>query len=145
MKFNGCRKICVQKLLYDCFTLSHKIFTVYSATHVSSMARSRKRTVICRLTFLCAFTAMLGTLYLTFSPDPLVSPTRLRLVIPGRDHSSTDGCEDGYTDDHRLAVIVPFRDRFEELLEFVPHMNRFLCKQKIWHRMIIVNQVDALR
>lgn len=88
---------------------------------------------------------MLGTLYLTFSPDPLVSPTRLRLVIPGRDHSSTDGCEDGYTDDHRLAVIVPFRDRFEELLEFVPHMNRFLCKQKIWHRMIIVNQVDALR
>lgn len=114
-------------------------------TAVASMARSWKITVIWRLTFLCAFAAVLGTLYLTLSPDPLPTRSTWRLRIPERDRSLTDGCEDGFTDEHRLAVIVPFRDRFEELLEFVPHMNRFLCKQKIRHRMIIVNQVDALR
>ena len=46
---------------------------------------------------------------------------------------------------HKLAVIVPFRNRFEELLEFVPYMHRFLTKQKIRHRIFVVNQADSLR
>jgi len=46
---------------------------------------------------------------------------------------------------HKLAVVVPFRDRFEELLEFVPHMEQFLTKQNIDHTIIVVNQVDSLR
>lgn len=45
----------------------------------------------------------------------------------------------------RLAVIVPFRDRFEELLKFVPHMNKFLSEQKIPYHIFIVNQVDRFR
>lgn len=45
----------------------------------------------------------------------------------------------------KLAVIVPFRDRFEELLQFVPHMNRFLGNQKIPHHIFVVNQVDRFR
>lgn len=44
----------------------------------------------------------------------------------------------------RLAVIVPFRDRFEELTEFVPHMHRFLLNQGIMHDIFIVNQVNLL-
>ncbi|GIY95324.1 beta-1,4-galactosyltransferase 7 [Caerostris extrusa] len=46
---------------------------------------------------------------------------------------------------HRLAVIVPFRDRFEELLQFVPHIHHFLNKQKVKHTIYIINQVDKLR
>lgn len=44
---------------------------------------------------------------------------------------------------HRLAIIVPFRNRFEELQEFVPHMHSFLSAQKINHEIFIINQVDG--
>lgn len=46
---------------------------------------------------------------------------------------------------HRLAIIVPFRDRFEELMEFAPHLHTYLNEQKIRHKIFIVNQVDILR
>ncbi|CAH2059062.1 unnamed protein product, partial [Iphiclides podalirius] len=45
----------------------------------------------------------------------------------------------------RLAVIVPFRDRFEELLEFVPHMYRFLKKQNIPFDIFVIQQKDNNR
>ncbi|XP_053769055.1 beta-1,4-galactosyltransferase 7 isoform X1 [Desmodus rotundus] len=46
---------------------------------------------------------------------------------------------------HRLAVLVPFRERFEELLVFVPHMHRFLSRKKIPHHIYVLNQVDHFR
>ncbi|KAJ8965279.1 hypothetical protein NQ314_004242 [Rhamnusium bicolor] len=46
---------------------------------------------------------------------------------------------------HRLAVLVPFRERFEELLEFVPYVHNFLNNQQINHDIFILNQVDAYR
>ncbi|KAL4232083.1 Beta-1 [Mactra antiquata] len=46
---------------------------------------------------------------------------------------------------HKLAVIVPFRDRLEELLEFVPHIHTYLNKKHIRHKIIVVNQADTLR
>ncbi|XP_048584719.1 beta-1,4-galactosyltransferase 7 isoform X2 [Nematostella vectensis] len=46
---------------------------------------------------------------------------------------------------HVLGVVVPYRNRFEELLEFVPHMNKFLSEKKIRHRIFIMNQVDKHR
>lgn len=46
---------------------------------------------------------------------------------------------------HKLAVIVPFRDRFEELLDFAPHLHQFLNKQKIRHKIFVINQIDSLR
>lgn len=46
---------------------------------------------------------------------------------------------------HKLAVIVPFRDRFEELLQFAPHIHKFLNSQKIRHIIYVINQVDNLR
>nr|XP_033782922.1 beta-1,4-galactosyltransferase 7 [Geotrypetes seraphini] len=46
---------------------------------------------------------------------------------------------------HRLAVLVPYRQRFEELLAFVPHLHGFLGRQKVRHRILILNQVDRLR
>jgi xylosylprotein 4-beta-galactosyltransferase len=45
--------------------------------------------------------------------------------------------------EHRLAILVPFRDRFEELLLFVPHMQKFLEKQNIDHHIFILNQVEC--
>ena len=46
---------------------------------------------------------------------------------------------------HKLAVLVPFRDRFDELLQFVPHMTNFLKKQGVTHHIFILNQVDRYR
>lgn len=46
---------------------------------------------------------------------------------------------------HQLGVVVPYRDRFEELLEFVPHMHNYLNAKKVKHKIYIVNQVDKHR
>ncbi len=46
---------------------------------------------------------------------------------------------------HKLAVVVPFRDRFEEMLEFVPHIHAFLNRQNVTHEIWIINQVDKHR
>ncbi|XP_072378593.1 beta-1,4-galactosyltransferase 7 [Diabrotica undecimpunctata] len=46
---------------------------------------------------------------------------------------------------HKLAVLVPYRERFEELMEFVPYMHNFLNKQKIAYDIIVLNQVDQYR
>ena len=46
---------------------------------------------------------------------------------------------------HKLCLLVPFRDRFDELMLFVPHMGNFLKLQNIDFSIIIVNQVDMYR
>lgn len=50
-----------------------------------------------------------------------------------------------YSNNHKLAVVVPFRNRYEEMLEFVPHMHRFLTKQNVSHDIWIINQADTHR
>ncbi|KAK7584347.1 hypothetical protein V9T40_005310 [Parthenolecanium corni] len=50
--------------------------------------------------------------------------------------------EDGH---HKLCLIVPFRDRFEELLEFAPHITKFLDRQRVKHHITVVNQIDEFR
>ncbi len=50
-----------------------------------------------------------------------------------------------YDGPHQLAVVVPFRDRFEELLEFAPHIHSFLDRQRIRHQIWVVNQADRHR
>ena len=47
--------------------------------------------------------------------------------------------------DHKLCILVPFRDRFEELLEFAPYINKFLTKQNVDHEIYILHQVDKYR
>ncbi|OQV17268.1 Beta-1,4-galactosyltransferase 7 [Hypsibius exemplaris] len=48
-------------------------------------------------------------------------------------------------ENHHLAVIVPFRDRFDELLQFIPHITAFLTAQQIRHHIFVVNQADEFR
>ncbi|KAF2905097.1 hypothetical protein ILUMI_01081 [Ignelater luminosus] len=50
-----------------------------------------------------------------------------------------------YASPYKLAVLVPFRDRFEELLIFAPYIHNFLNAQHINHNIFILNQVDRYR
>jgi len=50
-----------------------------------------------------------------------------------------------YVSPYKLAVLVPFRDRFEELLIFAPYIHNFLNAQRINHHIFILNQVDDYR
>jgi xylosylprotein 4-beta-galactosyltransferase len=46
----------------------------------------------------------------------------------------------------RLAILVPFRDRFDELLAFVPYISKFLSKQKInQFKIYILTQSNKYR
>eukprot|EP00090_Calanus_glacialis_P047172 TRINITY_DN9643_c0_g1_i2.p1 TRINITY_DN9643_c0_g1~~TRINITY_DN9643_c0_g1_i2.p1 ORF type:complete len:330 (-),score=107.39 TRINITY_DN9643_c0_g1_i2:83-1072(-) len=47
--------------------------------------------------------------------------------------------------DHKLCIIVPFRDRFEELLEFAPYIKTFLNKQAVKNEVWVINQADKFR
>ena len=46
---------------------------------------------------------------------------------------------------HKLAIVVPFRDRFDELITFVPHISKFLRAKSIDFNIYIVNQIDEFR
>lgn len=59
--------------------------------------------------------------------------------------SQASAADDPSWGPHKLALIVPFRERFEELLVFVPFMHTFLNKKKIRHKILIINQVDHYR
>ena len=48
-------------------------------------------------------------------------------------------------DTHQLAVVVPFRDRYEEMIKFVPHIHKFLDRQKVKHQILVINQADRHR
>ena len=45
------------------------------------------------------------------------------------------------TGGHRMCILIPFRDRFEELTEFVPKITAFLKRQNVQHKIVVVNQV----
>ena len=44
---------------------------------------------------------------------------------------------------HKLGVIVPFRDRYEHLVEFKSKIVEYLNKQNIQYELIIIEQDDA--
>ncbi|XP_065071639.1 beta-1,4-galactosyltransferase 7-like [Rhopilema esculentum] len=89
-----------------------------------------------------------------FQPQPLISANKetknIIQIMNGNEKAQAPG-PDANNDNnivyspHHLAVIVPFRDRFEELQEFVPHMHRYLTRKGISHKIYIVNQADKHR
>ncbi|CAJ0941264.1 unnamed protein product, partial [Mesorhabditis belari] len=46
---------------------------------------------------------------------------------------------------HTLCVIIPFRDRYEELAVFAPYMDKFLNSQLVSHHFLVMNQTDPFR
>lgn len=41
---------------------------------------------------------------------------------------------------HKLSIIVPFRDRYEHLKEFIPYMKKYLSDRGIQFTIFIINQ-----
>lgn len=66
----------------------------------------------------------------------------IRLLSKSRQQQQHQG---GAESLHQLAVIVPFRNRYEEMMEFVPHIHNFLERQNVKHKIWIINQADAHR
>ena len=52
--------------------------------------------------------------------------------------SSPDVC----TANFNVAIIVPYRDRSDQLVVFLRHLHPFLRKQQLHYRIYIVNQAD---
>lgn len=46
---------------------------------------------------------------------------------------------------HQLAVVVPFRNRYDEMMEFVPHIHSFLTRQRVRHQIWVIDQADKHR
>jgi len=65
---------------------------------------------------------------------------------PAGNVNSEDDEDDGVDyGAHKLAIIVPYRNRFEELKDFVPHMKKYLKEKKIRNHIYIINQADNHR
>ena len=79
----------------------------------------------------------MGALGVNFKPIDVNKPPDEQL--------QRDAEADEINDSHQLAVLVPFRNRFEEMMVFVPHMHNFLNRQKVRHQIWIINQVDTHR
>ena len=60
---------------------------------------------------------------------------------PGR----LEAARNSSVDEHKLAIVVPFRDRFDELLLFVPHISKYLAAKSVTFKIYVVNQVDKFR
>lgn len=67
------------------------------------------------------------------------------LPVSRTHNSSRAKAVKGFGRSGRLAVVVPFRNRYEEMMEFVPYIHDFLLRQKVGHHIWVVNQVDNHR
>ncbi|KAG9509426.1 Beta-1,4-galactosyltransferase 7, partial [Fragariocoptes setiger] len=71
------------------------------------------------------------------------------LTTTSKQYSDSQKSNDKIVQAHsgkRMALVVPFHDRFDELLKFVPYISEFLHKQGITHfKIYVMNQVDNLR
>lgn len=46
---------------------------------------------------------------------------------------------------HHVCILVPFRDRLDELLQFAPRVAKFLDEQKVHFSIYVINQIDTFR
>ncbi|XP_014242162.1 xylosylprotein 4-beta-galactosyltransferase [Cimex lectularius] len=96
------------------------------------------KTVRFRYLFMCIFTTfLLGCAISLYS-----IPTGAKEVCECKEVVHEDK---EVNSEHTLGVVVPFRERLEELLEFAPHIRSFLNKQKVKHKIFVINQVDQYR
>ena len=73
-------------------------------------------------------------------------PPNFEFTMPAIQNSSPYGIlKRNSSSSHKLAIVVPFRDRYEEMMKFVPHMHSFLTKQNVSHHIWIISQVDSHR
>lgn len=82
-------------------------------------------------------------LFAMFSDDCHCNEKTTRNTVQAQRHLDKD--EHISSRKPKLAILVPFRDRFDELLQFAPHMQKFLDQQHIPHHIFVLNQVDRYR
>ena len=146
----------------------------YSALRRHSRNLMRQSTTLQKFILVCGTFLILSTLFIAYQlsscgPCPNC-PTRtlshgtprthidslppINVPLPQSDRAgANDNIRDGVEKEpdqsswgpHKMALIVPFRNRFEELLEFVPHMHSFLNLQRVRHQIFIINQADSYR
>ena len=80
----------------------------------------------------------------THSTSPVGGDTPLVNILLNNRDGFDDGDDESWGP-HKMALVVPFRDRFDEILEFVPHMHNFLNAQRVRHKIFIINQADLYR
>ena len=64
--------------------------------------------------------------------------TEVRNILQGGE-GSPGGCRAR----DNVAIIVPYRDRFSQLVVFLRHIHPFLSRQNIHYRIYIINQADS--
>lgn len=69
----------------------------------------------------------------------------LNHVTNTENHVTVRNQSDNEWGPHRLAVVVPLRGRWEELIQFVPHIHQFLNRQKVSHEIWVIIQIDKHR
>ncbi|XP_041368143.1 beta-1,4-galactosyltransferase 7-like [Gigantopelta aegis] len=116
------------------------------------------RRVLSRIILLCLCLTLVGVFLLAVYPlrdvaclcrqDTGAGLPGDQVVVPPSGHKTNTSA---HTTDiqssgsHSLAIIVPLRDRFEELMEFVSHMKQFLSAQNIKYTIYAMNQIDSYR
>jgi len=96
-----------------------------------------------RILCLCLIGCLIIVLVLTLFPIE-ESSCRHSELLPGS-LSQMIATPPKSPDQHFLCILIPFRDRFEELNEFVPTINEYLSSQNIAHAIFVINQIDTLR
>jgi len=106
----------------------------------------RNLLVTFRLFVMCLCGCLIVVLFLTLFPLVEVNTChRIGSGGPVNSLSNVIASPVSNEKDHFLCLIIPFRDRFEELNEFVPMISEFLNKKSIAHAIFVVNQIDTLR
>ena len=84
------------------------------------------------------FPVSVGPVAVNMTP-PLLAPLEARLagVAPGG-RWRPSGCRAR----HRVAVVIPYRDREAHLRLFLQHMHPFLQKQQLDYGIYVVEQVS---
>lgn len=154
--FNKCWPLvfCLQGLLWSIYLalehsyvrVSSNILRFHTNIFVSSFL-SRKCT-IWKLFGLCMLFVLGSLLWVQLTCSGDMSQTAGYSHLPHQPcpvERQSSSADDPSWGPHKMALIVPFRERFEELLIFVPYMHAFLNKKKIRHKIFIVNQLDHFR
>lgn len=102
--------------------------------------RKRTQIVLVGLTVTFSLALVLMVKLQSDTEQPVSKKSEFKIKIINEQAVSTT-----VTKRHKMAILVPFRDRFEELLEFVPYMHDFLNKQGTAFQIYVINQVDDYR
>lgn len=145
---------CLQGLLCNIYLVLEQLYQVelkyfkvsHKCIYVSSFL-SRKCT-IWKLFVLCMMFVLGSLLWVQLTCSGDMSQMTGYSHLPHQPcpvERQSSSADDPSWGPHKMALIVPFRERFEEMLIFVPYMHAFLNKKKIRHQIFIVNQLDHFR